>query len=68
MRASMRLLCAGLFASALVPSIALANGRFPLANQLVVDPTNPDHMVARATFGILDTHDNGARRGSRATL
>jgi len=40
-------------------SPALANGRFPLANQLVVDPRNPAHMVARATFGILDTSDGG---------
>jgi photosystem II stability/assembly factor-like uncharacterized protein len=44
----------------LLPSVALANGRFPLANQLVVDPMNPKHMVARATFGILDTYDDGA--------
>jgi photosystem II stability/assembly factor-like uncharacterized protein len=40
-------------------SPALANGRFPLANQLVVDPKNPAHLVARTTFGILDTSDGG---------
>jgi len=38
---------------------AFANGRYPLANQLVVDPQNSAHMVARATFGILDTADGG---------
>jgi photosystem II stability/assembly factor-like uncharacterized protein len=44
----------------LVPSASLANGRFPLANQLVVDPVNSKHMVARATFGILESDDDGA--------
>src|SRR5579859_4462551 len=40
-------------------STSLANGRYPLANQLVLDPKNPAHMVARTTFGILDTEDSG---------
>ncbi len=54
-----RTIGASLFVGLLGPSSALANGRFPLANQLVVDPTNHAHMVARATFGILDTDDGG---------
>jgi photosystem II stability/assembly factor-like uncharacterized protein len=40
-------------------STSFANGRYPLANQLVVDPKNPLHLVARATFGILDSDDGG---------
>jgi photosystem II stability/assembly factor-like uncharacterized protein len=36
-----------------------ANGRYPQAGQLVVDPVNRDHWVARATFGILATNDAG---------
>ncbi|MET0592326.1 MAG: hypothetical protein ABW133_06485 [Polyangiaceae bacterium] len=40
-------------------SHAHANGRYPLAGQLVIDPANPDHMVARATFGLLDSDDGG---------
>jgi hypothetical protein len=39
---------------------ALANGRYPLANQLVVDPHDASHLVVRATFGILESHDAGA--------
>jgi photosystem II stability/assembly factor-like uncharacterized protein len=39
---------------------ALANGRFPETNQLVVEPGNPDHAVVRATFGLLVTRDRGA--------
>ncbi|GAC1300541.1 MAG: hypothetical protein NVS3B20_11880 [Polyangiales bacterium] len=38
---------------------AEANGRFPFANQLVVDPANPAHLVARTTFGLLQSFDAG---------
>jgi photosystem II stability/assembly factor-like uncharacterized protein len=38
---------------------ALANGRFPAAGQLVIDPVDPSHMVIRATYGILQTTDAG---------
>jgi photosystem II stability/assembly factor-like uncharacterized protein len=38
---------------------AHANGRYPLADQIVIDPENPDHIVARATFGLLDSDDGG---------
>ncbi|MEO8213770.1 MAG: hypothetical protein ABI560_11285 [Myxococcales bacterium] len=39
---------------------AYANGRFPEANQLVVDPADPRHLVVRTTFGILRSFDAGA--------
>ena len=45
------------------PRAARANGRYPLANQLVVDPGDPGHLVARTTFGILESHDSGATSG-----
>jgi len=37
-----------------------ANGRFPEANQLVVDPEDAMHLVVRTTFGILSSADAGA--------
>src|SRR4051812_25042615 len=42
---------------------ALANGRFPASGQLVVDPTDPTHLVLRATFGVLRSRDRGASWG-----
>lgn len=39
---------------------ALANGRFPQATQLVVDPSNPARIVVRTTFGLLSSVDAGA--------
>ena len=41
------------------PAPAAANGRFPETNQLVVEPGNPEHVVVRATFGLLVTRDRG---------
>jgi hypothetical protein len=41
------------------PSIAFANGRFPAANQLVVDPGDAEHFLLRATYGLLSSHDAG---------
>jgi len=38
---------------------AHANGRFPYANQLLVDPGNADRIVVRTTYGILQTFDAG---------
>jgi hypothetical protein len=37
----------------------LANGRYPNADMLIVDPSNPDHLVLRATFGTLVSSDQG---------
>src|SRR4051794_8212103 len=39
---------------------AHANGRYPLANQLVARPGGPAHLVARSTFGLLRSDDAGA--------
>jgi len=43
----------------LVPATAAANGRFPAANQIVVDPTDSNHLVVRTTYGILVSSDGG---------
>lgn len=40
-------------------STASANGRFPAANQIVVDPSDPNHIVVRTTYGILVSSDGG---------
>src|SRR4051794_22896513 len=39
---------------------ARANGRYPLANQLVVGPTDPSHIAIRTTFGLVLSSDSGA--------
>lgn len=44
----------GLFASP-----AFANGRFPAADQLIIDPSDPKHIVVRTTFGFVESHDGG---------
>jgi photosystem II stability/assembly factor-like uncharacterized protein len=54
------LAAAALCVATLVPSIASANGRFPTANQLVIDPSNPSRIVVRATIGVLTSTDAGA--------
>lgn len=43
----------------LAPATAAANGRFPAANQIVVDPTDPNHIVVRTTYGIIVSSDGG---------
>ncbi|MBK9262391.1 MAG: hypothetical protein IPM54_21635 [Polyangiaceae bacterium] len=40
---------------------AHANGRFPSAGHVEVDPADPAHIVLRATYGLLVTHDGGSR-------
>ncbi len=35
-------------------SNVLANGRFPSAGLLVIDPSDANHVVVRATFGLID--------------
>jgi len=51
-----------LLAGALISSAqtARANGRFPEANQLVVDASDERHIVARTTFGLVQSLDGGA--------
>jgi hypothetical protein len=39
---------------------ALGNGRFPAANQLVIDGADERHLVARTTFGLVQSLDGGA--------
>ena len=39
----------------------LANGRYPNADMLIVDPSDPSHLVLRATFGTLVSADAGRR-------
>jgi photosystem II stability/assembly factor-like uncharacterized protein len=38
---------------------ALANGRFPAADQILIDPGDPTHLALRATFGLLQSRDAG---------
>ncbi|MGK3984155.1 hypothetical protein WME99_14015 [Sorangium sp. So ce136] len=40
---------------------ASANGRYPAAGQILVDPSDPDHIALRATYGLLVTRDGGER-------
>jgi photosystem II stability/assembly factor-like uncharacterized protein len=46
-----------------IPTPALANGRYPAAGQIVVAPTDADHLVVRATYGILSSRDAGKSWG-----
>lgn len=46
-------------ASFFTSSLSWANGRFPLADQLVVDPNDPSHLVLRGTYGILSSANSG---------
>lgn len=38
---------------------AHANGRYPAAGLIAVDPADPDHIVVRTTYGIVSTADGG---------
>ena len=42
-----------------LPARAHANGRFPFAAQLVVDPLDATHVVVRTTFGPIQSIDSG---------
>jgi hypothetical protein len=44
----------------LLPGRVLANGRMPGANDVTFDPADADHLVARATFGVMQSFDRGA--------
>lgn len=52
-------LAAGLATAVIAPVPAAANGSFPQAGQIIVDPADPDHIIARTTFGLLTTRDAG---------
>ena len=49
----------GLLAVVAGASPALANGRFPRAQQLLEDPAEPAHLILAATYGLLVTEDRG---------
>jgi photosystem II stability/assembly factor-like uncharacterized protein len=38
---------------------AFANGRYPLANQVVIAPGDTSYLVLRSTFGIVQSFDDG---------
>jgi hypothetical protein len=44
----------------LTPATALANGRYPRAERLIEDPSDPRHLLLAATYGLLTTADRGA--------
>lgn len=48
------------FAASAAGVPALANGRFPAAGQIAVDPSDPDHLVVRTTYGLTVSSDHGA--------
>lgn len=63
-RAGRRALDAAFAAAAVLvvvaaPATAAANGRYPAAGLLVVDPSDPEHVLVRATYGVLTTQDHG---------
>jgi photosystem II stability/assembly factor-like uncharacterized protein len=60
-----RFLLAGAAIAAAVATVlaapsALANGRFPSANQLAIGPSAPQTLVLRTTFGLILSRDGGA--------
>jgi hypothetical protein len=55
-------LAAGVAAFLCAPA-ASAHGRFPLSNQIVFSPSDPNLIVARTTYGILPSRDNGTTWG-----
>ena len=58
MRASIAAGCGLALAAGASP--VLANGAFPSAGQLVVDPGDPAHLVLRTNFGLVLSRDAGA--------
>ncbi len=51
-------LCAAVVLS--ISALARANGRYPLAQQLLVDPSDAGHLFLRSTYGVLTSSDGGA--------
>src|SRR5260221_516692 len=49
-----------LLLAATVSEAALANGRYPAAGQIVVNPNDKSNLLVRATYGVLSTHGRGA--------
>lgn len=42
---------------------AFANGRYPIANQLVISPADATHLTLRTTFGLVLSEDSGKNFG-----
>jgi hypothetical protein len=53
--------CLWTMACVLAASSAGANGRFPRSERLIEDPSDPNHLLLAATYGVLTTRDRGAR-------
>jgi len=58
-RSAKRLATLGAILGLAMARPARANGRFPAASQLVVDPGDPAHIAVVATSGLLETFDGG---------
>jgi photosystem II stability/assembly factor-like uncharacterized protein len=43
----------------LAPASALANGRYPAAGQIALDPKNPQNLLVRATYGLMLSQNGG---------
>lgn len=52
-------LALGLWSVLTSAEIAYANGRFPSADHIEVDPMDPLHIVVRATYGLVVSRDGG---------
>jgi len=50
-------------ACVLATSSASANGRYPSAQQLLLDPSDPNRLWLRATYGLLTSGDHGKTWG-----
>jgi photosystem II stability/assembly factor-like uncharacterized protein len=59
-RLALALYASTLFLAVASPGVARANGRFPQAGQLVPDPSDARHLVARTTYGVVQSVDDGA--------
>ncbi|MEZ4297023.1 MAG: MYXO-CTERM sorting domain-containing protein [Polyangiaceae bacterium] len=46
-------------AAMLLAGAASANGRYPAAGLIALDPSDPKHIVVRTTYGVLSTSDAG---------
>jgi hypothetical protein len=53
------LILVSVLAVLLISSRGVANSRFPSAQQLVIDPNNPNRLWQRATYGVLTTCNRG---------
>ncbi|MCG8556465.1 MAG: hypothetical protein MJD61_14420 [Proteobacteria bacterium] len=53
------LTCGCTLAGLIAPPRALADGRYPAAQQVIEDPRDPRHLIVRATYGLLVTPDAG---------